>query len=128
MINTGFARYQKGVFGKCLCWNRFFDFDHINVTEAWFLESTPQFHIDTPSSTHQFHTINTKNPSVPHQKSLASTHPPQFHTKNPSVPHIPQFNTKNPKKALKPENFQGYATKVMQVTRNLFMLTIYLCF
>ena len=63
--------------------------------------------------------FNTKGPllfspqnlSVPHQKPLSSTQPPQFHTRNPSVQHTPsvphqkpfsstpkppQFHTKNP--------------------------------
>ena len=68
----------------------------------------PQFH--TPlSSTHQFHTegpilFSPKNPSgpptsVPHQKPLSSTHPPQFYTKNPSVPHRKPLSS-TPKGAL----------------------------
>ena len=62
------------------------------------ITSTPQFHTDPFSSTHQFHTRTT--PFQP-PKSLSSTlkipkfnTPPQFHTF--SAPKIPQFNTKNP--------------------------------
>ena len=62
----------------------------------------PQFNTSVP---HRRATpFQPQNPSVPHQKPLSSTHPPQFHSKNPSVQHTPlsstpktpQFNTKNP--------------------------------
>ena len=83
---------------------------HIGSTQGLYLSSTrnPQFHTKHPSvpPNPQFHNkisqINTKTPSVPHQKSISSTplsstpKPPQFYTKNLSVQHTPQFHTKKP--------------------------------
>ena len=83
---------------------------HIGSTQGLYLFSTrnPQFHTKHPSvpPNPQFHNkisqINTKTPSVPHQKSISSTplsskpKPPQFYTKNLSVQHTPQFHTKSP--------------------------------
>ena len=71
-------------------------FDNLKKQTFTAEMSTPQFHTDPLSSTHQFHFWTT--PFQP-QKSLSSTpKTPQFHP--PSVPHqkplsstLPQFHT-----------------------------------
>ena len=50
-----------------------------------FLDNS-ELDFEYPSVPHRPPQFNTKNPSVPHQKTLSSTQPPQFHTKKPSVP------------------------------------------
>ena len=85
--------------------------------------STPQFHTDPLSSTQGPHLFSTQNLSVQHRKPLSLT--PESLS---STPKIPQFNTKKPhtKTPKRPESLKTF--KVMQLTRKLFIHTIYLCF
>ena len=57
-----------------------------------FKKSTPKFHTDPLSSTHQFHTRTT--PFQAQKSPSFTSKTPQFNTPTPSVQHIP--HTKNP--------------------------------
>ena len=62
-------------------------------------------------STQGPHLFSTQNPSVQRQKPLSSApKPPKFHTPLSFTPKkASPKNSQKPKKAIEPENFQGYA-------------------
>ena len=79
--------------------------NHFLIEKRVPLSSTQTPSVQHISSTFGPHLFSPKNPSVPHQKPVSSTQPPQFHTENPSVQHqnslsstpkTPQFHTKKP--------------------------------